>query len=82
MNKNAVVIIRLPESLKRNLEDHARAQRRSLSAQVLHELELAANDPVRPNGPAKFLGRYKGSWLPTGRELRQVRSLLWGHLDQ
>ena len=82
MTKNAAVTIRLPGSLKRNLEDRAQKQQRSLSAQVLHDLEMTVKDSARPVVAGKILGLFQGSRMPTEQDLKHVRSLLWGHLGR
>jgi len=79
MMKNAAVTIRLPASLKRRLQARAESQHRSLSAQVVADLERVADEP----GPSsriegRFLGLFAGSALPTDEDLAEVRQLLWG----
>ena len=82
MSKNAAMTIRLSESLKRSLEDRARLQRRSLSAQALHDLESAANAESQPGLAGKLLGLFKGAPLPTQKDLKRVRAMLWGHMGR
>ena len=77
--KEAAVTIRLPAALKRRLEARARAQHRSLSAQVLVDLERDVSGQL-PDGnakPGRFLGLFQGSAAPTESDFAEVRRLLW-----
>jgi len=77
--KEAVVTVRLPTTLKRRIEARATRERRSLSAQVVWELERAlAAEPVKGARPA--LGMFPEGPLPTERDFAEVRTLLWGKL--
>lgn len=79
MPADAVVTVRLPASLKRQIDDRARASHRSLSAQVLHDLTAAIDSHAAPQ-PGKFLGRCTGASLPSDSDLREIRSRLWRRL--
>lgn len=83
MRKNSAITVRLPESLKQRLEAKASASHRSLSAQVLADLE-GASDADRgqelPGGEGRFLGLFAGRSLPTDDDVEEVRELLWGRL--
>jgi hypothetical protein len=79
MGKNASLTVRLPIALKRAIEQRADAQRRSVSSQVVHDLEAVAQADT-PAAPGRFLGLFKGSRLPTDREVREARERLWGRL--
>lgn len=81
MGKEATITVRLPAQLRSRLAARARREKRSLSAQVEHELERAlANEPDARKPRGKFQGRYLGSRVPTEADLREVRALLWGRL--
>lgn len=79
MGKQASLTVRLPVALKRSIEQRADAQRRSVSSQVVHDLELAAQ-AAAPTAPGHFLGLFKGSRLPTDDEVREARARLWHRL--
>lgn len=79
MAKDAAITIRIPASLKRSLEARAKAQHRSVSAQVVAHIERALterSDDVGGNG--RFLGLFEGTRLPSDEEIQEVRDLLWG----
>jgi hypothetical protein len=80
VRKNFVITIRLPDSLKRRLEIRARRQRRSLSSQLVHDLEAIANESSQPGVAGRFLGLFASSRVPTDKEIREVRAILWGSL--
>lgn len=83
MMKNAALTIRLPASLKHRLEARAEAQHRSLSAQVVADLERVADEPRPPTGvEGRFLGLFAGTALPTDRDFAEVRQLLWGGIGR
>jgi len=79
MPNDASVTVRIPASLKKALEARAREDHRSLSGQVLHDLEFAAA-PAGAPAPGRFLGLYAGTPVPTDVEIREVRARLWGRL--
>ncbi len=75
--RDAAITVRLPKELKRRIEQRAERQRRSLSAQVVHELEQAlAQEPA--GAPGKWLGRHAGTKVPTDADILEVRASLWG----
>lgn len=80
MANTASVTVRIPASLKRRLEARARQGRRSLSAQVLHDLETTAASSSAPPKPGPFLGLFAGTPVPTDAEIHEVRARLWGRL--
>ena len=80
MSKNAAITIRLPVSLKRRLEARARQNRRSLSAQVVTDLETILESTARQQTKGTFLGAQAGSRVPSEDDLNEVRSMLWGRL--
>ena len=80
MPNDASVTVRIPASLKKHLEVRARAGHRSLSAQVLHDLEAGAS-PADAARPGRFLGLYAGTPVPTDAQIREVRVRLWGRLN-
>jgi hypothetical protein len=81
MAKDVAITIRLPATLRRRLESRAIAQRRSLSAQIVVDLEQAC-DETEPLVGAKgrLLGIFAGTKVPTDREIVEVRQQLWGSL--
>jgi len=82
MSRTAIVTIRVPAALKRRLESRARESRRSLSSQVVHDLErIAADGPSAPVAGA-FLGRYAGTPVPADADIADVRVRLWGRLGR
>jgi hypothetical protein len=81
MAKNAAVTVRLPAELKRRLAARARRERRSVSAQIVVELNRSLEAENQHIGPAKSaLGMFAGSRIPVDRDFQEVRSLLWGKL--
>lgn len=79
MAKDAAITIRIPGQLKDRLEGRAKRQRRSLSAQVAHDLEqLLARDGSPVSG--RFLGRHEGATVPSDAEILTVRRRLWSRL--
>jgi predicted transcriptional regulator len=81
MAKTAAITIRLPDQLKRRIQARAKRERRSLSAQVLHELEtIVAREEEETSSGGRFLGRYAGRRVPTDADFREVRGLLWKRL--
>lgn len=83
MAKNAALTIRLPLSLRQRLEARAKSQHRSLSAQVVADLEQVAEAPEPPSETrGRFLGRFAGTAVPTDEDFLEARRLLWGRLDQ
>jgi predicted transcriptional regulator len=79
--KNAAVTLRLPDSLKRRLAERAKRQHRSLSAQLVHDLEATLSEAEEVESlDGRFLGLYTGSRVPTDEDIKQVRALLWGSL--
>ena len=83
MANDATVTVRIPSALKRRLEQRARRGHRSLSAQVLHDLEQANLAPVPGDlsaRPARFVGLYAGTPIPSDADILQVRTRLWGRL--
>ncbi len=83
MRKDAAITIRLPAPLKRRLASRASSQHRSLSAQVVAELERASQEggPSR-EARGRFLGMFAGTTVPTDRDVARVRRLLWGTLGR
>ena len=80
MSEDTAITVRLPASLKRRLEARAREQRRSLSAQLVHDLEVVVEKEPAEGTGGEFLGLYRGSRIPTDEDIQEVRSLLWGRL--
>jgi hypothetical protein len=80
MPNDASLTVRIPVSLKKRLEARARQGHRSLSAQVLHDLEATVAASAAASGPGRFLGRFAGTPVPTDAEIREVRARLWGKL--
>jgi hypothetical protein len=77
MNRDATITLRISASLKRRLEARARKMRRSLSSQVVHDLEVLMEGMTAEGAPGKFLGLYQGSRIPTDAEIAEVRSVMW-----
>jgi hypothetical protein len=83
MAQDAAITIRLPASLRRRLESRATAQRRSLSAQVVFDLEQAAGEAEpRDRAKGRLLGIFAGTKTPTDRDIAEVRQRLWGSLGR
>lgn len=83
MPNDAIVTVRIPAAVKRRLEQRARRGHRSLSAQVLHDLEQADVAAARREAPDKggrFLGLYAGTPVASDDDIREVRARLWGRL--
>ncbi len=78
MTKNAAITIRIPASLKRGLESRAKKQHRSLSAQVVEDLETVLNGSHNDETGGKFLGLFAGTPIPTDDDIKEARALLWG----
>jgi hypothetical protein len=80
MANDAVVTVRIPAALKRRLGERARRGHRSLSAQVLHDLEqanAAAASPEVVRRPARFAGLYAGTPVASDADILEVRARLW-----
>jgi hypothetical protein len=85
MAKEAAITVRVPVALKARLAARAKRERRSLSAQVVHELEAALGTESVPGAEgeqAAVLGLFDGARLPTERDFAEVRALLWGPLGR
>jgi plasmid stability protein len=80
MAKSSAITIRLPDSLKRRLQARAEQQHRSLSSQLVHDLQAVVTESPEYQGAGRFLGLYEGSRTPRDKDIDQVRSLLWGSL--
>lgn len=83
MPNDASITLRLPAALKRRLESRAEARHRSLSAQVLADLERSlADDPRAPRARGSFLGLFAPGTVPTDDDIAEARQLLWGRLGR
>lgn len=83
MAKSAAVTVRLPVALKRRLEARAKSERRSLSAQMVVDLERVSEErPSRADATGRFLGLFEGTRVPSDRDIAEVRRLLWGKLGR
>lgn len=81
MNKTASITVRVPQALKRRLAQRAKREHRSISAQVLLELERAvASDDAESRDVRPALGLFEGSRVPTDDDFREVRAGLWGNM--
>ena len=79
--KNAALSIRVPVELKRRLELRAVRLRRSLSSQIVCDLdEIARNELVPGRKRGRLLGRFNAGEVPTDKDIREVRDLLWARL--
>ncbi len=81
MARDAAITVRLPLDLKRRLEERAELERRSISAQVVYELERAVAAERIP-GRGSAMGLFAGARLPSDEDLAEVRALLWGRLGR
>lgn len=82
MSREAAITVRVPASLKARLSARAQRQHRSLSGQVVYELEQALADETIETQTRPILGLFEGARVPDDRDLREVRSLLWGKLGR
>lgn len=83
MTKNAALTVRLPASIKARLETRALAEHRSLSAQVVAELERIPDPEAEPpGGKGSFLGLYSGTAVPTDADIAEIRGRLWSRLSR
>ncbi|HEX5069027.1 MAG TPA: hypothetical protein VFV78_02330 [Vicinamibacterales bacterium] len=84
MPNDAVVTVRIPSALKRRIEQRARRGHRSLSAQVLHDLEQSSQAAPHAESPraGRFLGLFAGMPLPSDADIHEVRTALWGRLGE
>lgn len=82
MSKSAAVTVRLPPTLKRRLEARAKSERRSLSAQLVVDLERVSEEPLPTQTKGRFLGLFDGTKVPSDRDIAEVRRLLWGKLGR
>ena len=81
MSKDAAISVRIPGELKVRLAARARRERRSLSAQIAHDLEAAARtEAAPPRGRGRLLGRHQGTRVPRDQDFAAARQLLWGAL--
>jgi Arc-like DNA binding dprotein len=83
MRKHAALTVRIPLELKERVAARAKRERRSLSAQVAHELMSAlAREQQAPLRRGHFLGSCEGARLPSDRDFAEVRARLWGALPR
>lgn len=75
--KDATITVRVPPELKRRLAERAKRERRSISAQVLFELERATLREAAGPAPISALGMFKGARIPSDSDFAEVRSLVW-----
>lgn len=78
--KDMAITVRVPAQLKRRLEQRAKREHRSISGQVLHELERAVAEDSQTEPREAALGMCVGAALPSDADLLEVRSSLWGRL--
>lgn len=83
MAKEAAITVRVPLELKRRLVARAKRDRRSISAQVLYELERAVVEESNA-APAErgALGMFEGARLPSDDDFSEVRSALWERIGR
>ncbi|OGQ23273.1 MAG: hypothetical protein A2138_13485 [Deltaproteobacteria bacterium RBG_16_71_12] len=82
MSKSAAISVRIPADLKARLMGRARRERRSLSAQIAHDLEACvAAEAALPAKRGRLLGRFRGTRVPRDEDIATVRRLLWGAID-
>jgi plasmid stability protein len=82
MNRDSAITIRVPTEFKKKLERRAKEERRSLTAQIEHDLSMVlASEEVAPQRAVavKLLGRFPGP-VPTEDEFKQARDRLWHRL--
>jgi len=79
MPHDATVTVRIPAALKRRLEERARRGHRSLSSQVLHDLEQLTAPPPQPER-GRFVGLFADTPVPSDAEILDIRNRLWGRL--
>lgn len=83
MTKEASITVRVPAALKSRLARRAKREHRSVSAQVLVELERAfADESAAPSARASALGLFAGAALPSDEDLQEIRAALWGRLGE
>lgn len=82
MSKDATITVRVPQELKERLAQRAKSQHRSISAQVVRELEqtLVPAEPGEAREPA--VGLFAAARLPAEEDFREIRSALWGRLGE
>jgi hypothetical protein len=80
MANDAAITVRVPMRLKKRLAQRAMRERRSISAQVVHELERAVSDDDDGGHSQPALALFEGARLPTDQDLVDVRVALWGRL--
>lgn len=80
MAKDAIITVRVPLSLKRRLAERATREHRSLSAQVLHELENAVAREAEGPAPRPALGLFEGARIPREEDFLEVRGALVARL--
>jgi hypothetical protein len=82
MSKDAAITVRIPARLKTRLAARAKREHRSVSAQVVHELELALVEELRRPPGRRALGLFDGARLPSEADFVEVRAALWGSLGR
>lgn len=80
MSKDATITVRVPRELKRQLARRAGLEHRSISAQVLHELERAIAREESGEARSPALGLFNAVRLPSEEDFREVRAALWGRV--
>ncbi len=84
MANDAVITVRVPRELKQKIAARAKREHRSVSAQVVHELDRALGGEVEGSKIAhrSALGMFAGARVPSDAEFAAVRTELWGRLDK
>jgi len=83
MSKSAAITVRLPPALKRRLEVRAKSEHRSVSAQLVADLERVSEEkPTGADAKGRFLGLFAGTAVPSDRDIAEVRRMLWGKLGR
>ena len=82
MPNDSILTVRIPAALKRRLALRASKGHRSLSGQVLHDIERVATEAAGGPAAGRFLGLFAGGPVPTGDEIASVRAALWPRLRQ
>jgi len=80
--KKASVTVHKPTRLRKSLEVRARGKKRSLSAQVEHELPraIAIEREPRRVKTGTLLGRFSDALVPSDEDIDEIRALMWTRL--
>ena len=82
MLRETAISVRVPRELKQKIEARAKRERRSLSAQVVVELERAVADEAPRARARPALGMFPHGQVPSEQDFQEARARLWARLGR